>query len=1243
MKKYLLKDFNDLKKNNLIYDNYAEKLKKAIRKKKSNKKKNNKIINNKQSIKKKRNTKKKTTNNSNKKTKKKSKNGLQKGGDAFTKSYNDIETKIKKFDTYLTGLINKYPGFKKKKKQLGENIKEKIQALDSIIIQCFIPGVEFKDKEMKDYYNDLKTLYKNIYYTKYEKSRKQHYVHFFDKKYTTGPSSRIRFRSRNNIEKYNNDLYLYKIGIMRRREYILNKILVKFMKLKHIIIKKLALMKKNLKKEQKPKHTDLTKRFNTIVKNYKEKFNNKEYKEFKSTEINYYVSLLPVNLEIVYLKEKFKWYIYISDFISDKIGWSTSAKKNRLTKRQYIEKLDKGFYKNSYKNTNEYLDSVNNLTESISIQTNIDVSFETYNSFHNIQYLNSKAFSKDMFLFKSVYMFDNEASVSKLDLGQISIVDNSSIYYYNFNKENYETIKTKTLKYIPIPWSDSTVKGLKREMMRLENTNSEGINGNKNIISLKYLYNLLDVPNFILKYILLYYEYLSDYENETKKSTPNVDPNCLYKKLSTTTNSTKEHIQKLKEYTKNITKAMDPETIDNIVAEIEKSIKELEASLVILDTGNNTISDIGNNIDTVTTKFELKKSKFITVSTFKAMIHLYDYEIENLYLDPKSINPMNKQKENWYNLKSVSTFLNIIPTTSLSAKEQEESLIFKTIKYIYIKLIYLLYFIFKIPPKDNYFDTYFVDKKNTDKSFLNIFKKKSDIKDTEETEVFKPTLFFYIYAMIPKDQKTDSFITKEENKTVEKTVEKDTAKVEKNEFDKQEKKNLHKLRYAFLKESGIVRNLISKDVPMAIIYNLYGEYLNKIWDLLFDLEKTMLYLNKEEKFKKYSQKESFSIIKLDKNTYPAIYKDLSVIDINRDKDDDIKGDDNLDTYSIYNLSYKNKLLYRTKEKDAKNEFLKIPTDEVIKKEDKFYTNLINDMNGDDFKNEYIKNLKKQFNYYLNKSTNKTNKTEFTEFCTKLEKNIEQIQTYMKKYFKLINVDNDSDVTDISDIINKKSEFEQIENIKTFMTKNKTIIPNINTFFNIMNNIYTLFTRINKVVLDKFIIYRSKNDAISVFLKNKNYYDFFVHEDGFHKYIKDIMPEEDSNSRAIAYDIQSIFSAGTSDTGFNKTTFNKSFKNTLQDDNLQNLLEMMMKEFKFDTIKKHLEDTRKYYRNLLDDDKYEIYGEEKNKSVKDIYLTQQNLIDDYLENNEEITKLKDKFEIVKKRIKTFFDSVQFKDI
>ena len=500
--------------------------------------------------------------------------------------------------------------------------------------------------------------------------------------------------------------------------------------------------------------------------------------------------------------------------------------------------------------------------------------------------------------------------------------------------------------------------------------------------------------------------------------------------------------------------------------------------------------------------------------------------------------------------------------------------------------------------------------------------------------------------MIPKDHKTDSFITKDAKN---KAVEKDTAKVElnpdptKTNFNEQEKKNLHKLRYAFLKESGIVRNLISKDVPMTIIYNLYGEYLNKIWDLLFDLEKTMLYLtHKEEKFKKYSQKESFSIIKLDKNTYPAIYKDLSVIDINRDKDDDIKGDDNLDTYSIYNLSYKNKLLYRKEEKEAKNEFLKIPTDEVIKKEDKFYTNLINDMNGDDFKNEYIKNLKKQFNYYLNKSTNKTNKTEFTEFCTKLEKNIEQIQKYMQKYFKLINVDNESVVTDISDIINKKSEFEQIENIDKFMKKNKKIIPNINTFFNIMNNIYTLFNRINNVVLEKFIIYKSNNEAISDFLKNKNYYDFFVHEDGFHKYIKDIMPEEDLNSKEIAYDIQSIFSDGTSDTGFNQTTFNKSFENTLQDDNLQNLLEMMMKEFKFDTIKKHLEDTRTYYEKLLKK-KYAIYGEEKINSVKEIYLTQQNFIDDYLENNEKITKLKDKFENVKKKIKTFFDNVQFKDI
>ena len=36
-------------------------------------------------------------------------------------------------------------------------------------------------------------------------------------------------------------------------------------------------------------------------------------------------------------------------------------------------------------------------------------------------------------IFKSNYMFRNELSLSMLDLGQISIIDNSVIYYYNYN------------------------------------------------------------------------------------------------------------------------------------------------------------------------------------------------------------------------------------------------------------------------------------------------------------------------------------------------------------------------------------------------------------------------------------------------------------------------------------------------------------------------------------------------------------------------------------------------------------------------------------------------------------------------------------------------------------------------------------------------------------------------------------------------------------------------------------------
>ena len=48
MKEYLLADVNDLRKNDLLYDKYTEKLKKAIRKKKRNKKNKQQIINNKE-------------------------------------------------------------------------------------------------------------------------------------------------------------------------------------------------------------------------------------------------------------------------------------------------------------------------------------------------------------------------------------------------------------------------------------------------------------------------------------------------------------------------------------------------------------------------------------------------------------------------------------------------------------------------------------------------------------------------------------------------------------------------------------------------------------------------------------------------------------------------------------------------------------------------------------------------------------------------------------------------------------------------------------------------------------------------------------------------------------------------------------------------------------------------------------------------------------------------------------------
>ena len=97
--------------------------------------------------------------------------------------------------------------------------------------------------------------------------------------------------------------------------------------------------------------------------------------------------------------------------------------------------------------------------------------------------------NKDNYLFKTVYMFDNELSLTLLDLGQISMVDNSNIYYFN-NARNF--LKNDNI----------SIFRLKEELE------------DKKLLSLKYLYNLTNIPFFLLRYLSIYYEQFYDIKNK---------------------------------------------------------------------------------------------------------------------------------------------------------------------------------------------------------------------------------------------------------------------------------------------------------------------------------------------------------------------------------------------------------------------------------------------------------------------------------------------------------------------------------------------------------------------------------------------------------------------------------------------------------------------------------------------------------------------------------------------------------
>ena len=72
---------------------------------------------------------------------------------------------------------------------------------------------------------------------------------------------------------------------------------------------------------------------------------------------------------------------------------------------------------------------------------------------------------------------------------------------------------------------------------------------------------------------------------------------------------------------------------------------------------------------------------------------------------------------------------------------------------------------------------------------------------------------------IPETKKTDPF---HNNKDIEESSV--DMKEEEDTEDFHEKKR--KLKLKFLEEFGIVHNLVSEEVPLGIIYNMIGEYLN---------------------------------------------------------------------------------------------------------------------------------------------------------------------------------------------------------------------------------------------------------------------------------------------------------------------------------------------------------------------------------------------------------------------------------
>ena len=1126
---------------------------------------------------------------------------------------NKIIKKIEKQETYLGKIETKkkeHIYFIKYKKDVNKIINNKNENIDTIIEKCL--SIEHdKNENNKEYYKSLKILFDRIYNTDRSDG------HRFHRKYRQ--HSIGRNRKKKNIFKYYSKALFFRIGKMRRYEYYINKNLVKIILLQlesERLIKKFNLMKTKIDVKQSIEYETLKgnieSKTESFKKNYGDNFNNASYKEFKNETGNYYLSLLRTSLETVSLKQNFDW----KDSLRNIFRTPKDKKNRKDNRRDILEKLNQAFYKEIKDKTNNLLLCTNNLIkkkdESFSQSASDDENYKNYKNFHTIQYLNSKAFVKDMYIFKSVYMFNDEVSISMLDLGQLSMIDNSVLYYYNINNEK---------------------KRFERKIMRFELSNDykngieHAINKQK-IISLKYLYNLTSLPSFALKHLSLYFEnfvklkentqnIINSFENDItkmlyyiKKEDKKEDKNRADIEKN---RMVKESIDNLIKYSESTSKKMTEEIISEIKAKINKSIQNI--TLTDLDIGDG-LSDLSNDLEKNIRK-DVKiedEFKFITMSTLKAMIHLYDYDIKNLYLDNIRFGIVKKgeyipgkyYKWNWHENKSVSAFLNIMPKFKQSGQKKKNYLAFKTIKYIYIKIIYLLYFLFDIKnykeyvnPIDNFF-----------------------VKDKFENEVFKPTLFFYISLLIPENSKIDPFVEKKDKdmKLVEDTtldIEKETKKEQTN---KNKSKANMKLKLKFLEEFGIVHNLISEEVPLGIIYNMIGEYLNELWSLLFDLEKTILYLQStDDKFKKYSVEENFSIIQFNKKTYPKIWNDLDMDKEDLDDEDGkLKGDErnvkidgkNKDTHSIYNFSYKSNILYNKQDNNHKYN----DNSEDIKKEDEYYKNILNQISNVDFSSTFMTKFKTHFYYYFTKENNQSQKQGFDDFCENLTTNIDNIIKYLRKYFKITNIGLDIEINSTSSSRGNKeqmlSDIKILTNLSRFMSDNSNIISNITVIRNMFDDIIKFFQNFNNINTSILTASKEELKELCPGFNEKNYYLFLIND------LKSLISKIDNDKVG---DFETIFKEVINNGVFSNLDIQKKFNNAFTDSIMSkessennNFLNSLAHKLELNSLQTKLNTIQETYKKLYN---YQLTKEDLEQKhiieIQEVYDNNKKEIETYL--------------------------------